>query len=188
MQEFLKEQYQFSDYQIAQLQYVGKTFASEISKLLIMGFVFRHQLGVYCFAVTVMILLRTATGGIHCKKYITCFMVSFAYMFLALTVLPLIPVNKVFQLILLLLCMIGSYVIGPVTSVVHVPLGDDCVKKVKVQSFLIIFFYIVISYIIPENPCITAGFWVIILNTLQLIAARILKKGEPYERKICETY
>lgn len=188
MYAFLKEQYEFSDYQIAQLGYLAKTLASEFSKLLIMGIVFRNELGIYLFAVSVMLLLRTSTGGLHCKKYISCFLVSFSYMFLSLMILPNIPVNKVFQLILLFICMLGNYYIGPVTSTVHAPLGDQLVKRVKLQAFLIIFFYITLTYIIPENPYITAGFWVIILHTLQLATARIVKKGDPYERKTCETY
>lgn len=188
MYAFLKEQYEFSDYQIAQLEYLAKTLASEFSKLLIMGIIFRNELGIYIFAVSVMLLLRTATGGLHCKKYITCFLVSFSYMFLSLMVLPNIPVNKVFQLILLFICMLGNYYIGPVTSKVHAPLGDQLVKRVKIQAFLIIFFYLTLTYIIPENPYTVAGFWVIILHTLQLAIARIIKKGEPYERKTCETY
>lgn len=186
MNEFLKKQYQFTDYQIAQLQYVWKTLASEISKLLIMGIIFSDRLGIYAVAVTIMVLLRTATGGMHCKKYISCFLVSFSYMFLSVRVLPAIPVNKVFQLILLFGCMLCNYYVGPVTSTVHAPLGEGLVKRVKLQAFLIIFFFITLTYIIPENPYITAGFWVIILHTLQLVAARIIKKGEPYERKICE--
>ena len=58
MHDLLKNQYQFSDYQIAQLQYLLKTFSSEFSKLLIMGFIFRNQMGVYFFAVTIMLLIR----------------------------------------------------------------------------------------------------------------------------------
>ncbi|GFI70072.1 accessory gene regulator protein B [Lachnospiraceae bacterium] len=131
MHDFLKNQYQFSDYQIAQLQYLLKTFSSEFSKLLIMGFIFRNQMGVYFFAVTIMLLLRTATGGLHCKKYISCFLVSFTYMFLSLNVLPLISINKVFQLILLFFCMIGNYFIGPVTSVV----SRLCVSSCSAFSF-----------------------------------------------------
>lgn len=174
MYKFLKEQYQFSDFQIAQLQYTWKTFFSEFSKLMIMGLVFRNILGRYVFAVTVMLLLRTATGGIHCKKYISCFLVSFTYMFLSLTVLPFVPINKVFQLILLFICMLCNYYIGPVTSAVHRPLSNECTKRVKIQAFLVIFFYLVFAYIVPENPYITCGFWVIILHTLQLTAAKIL--------------
>ncbi len=188
MHELLKEQYEFSDYQIAQLAYLAKTLVSEFSKLLIMGIIFRNKLGLYLFAAFVMLLLRTSTGGLHCKKYISCFLVSLSYMFLSIIILPGIPVNKVFQLIFLFICMLGNYYIGPVTSTVHAPLGDHLVKRVKLQAFLIIFFYLTITYIIPENPYIAAGFWVIILHTLQLVAARIIKKGVPYEREICETY
>ena len=186
MKEFLKEQYQFSDYQVAVLGFIAKTLASELSKLLIMGFIFRDRLGIYVTAVTVMIFLRTATGGLHCKTYISCFLVSFSYMFLAIIVMPTIPVNKVFQLILLFICMLCTYYVGPVTSTVHVPLRDGLVKRVKIQAFLFIFFFIVATYIVPENPYITVGFWVIILHTLQLVTARIIKKGDPYEREIVE--
>lgn len=33
-------------------------------------------------------------------------------------------------------------------------------------------------YIIPENPYFAAGFWMIILHSLQLFVAKIRKKGE----------
>lgn len=188
MHDFLKEQYQFSDYQIAQLKFTVKSLASEFSKLLVMGLAFRHELGRFVFAVAIMMLLRTSTGGLHCKKYITCFLVSFAYMFLSLMVLPQIAVNKVFQLILLFICMLCNYYIGPVTSKVHRPLNLNCIKRVRLQAFLIVFFYLTLTYIVPENSYITAGFWVIILHTLQLVAAKIIKKkGEYYESKTCET-
>ena len=191
MKELLKKYYQFSDYQVAVLQFVGKTLASELSKLLIMGIIFHDRLDIYAVAVTVMIFLRTATGGLHCRRYISCLSASFTYLFLAIIVLPMmvmpqIPVNKVFQLILLFICMLCNYFVGPVTSTVHLPLKDGLVKKVKIQAFLFIFFFITVTYIVPESPYITVGFWVIILHTLQLVAARIIKKGEPYEREIVE--
>ena len=72
MKEFLKEQYQFSDYQIAVLKYMAKTLASEISKLLIMGFIFRDKLGIYVVTVAVMIFLRTATGGLFFGILLLC--------------------------------------------------------------------------------------------------------------------
>lgn len=189
MHEFLKEQYQFSDYQIAQLAFTFKSVGSELSKLLIMGIIFHNDLSRYVFAVAVMMLMRTATGGLHCKKYVTCLLVTFSYMFLALMVLPIIEINKVFQLIFLFICMLSTYYIGPITSKVHRPLNEKCTKRVKVQAFVIIFFYLTLTYIVPENPYITAGFWVIILNTLQLVAAKILKKkGEYYEGETCKTF
>ena len=184
MEKFLKEQYEFSDYQIAQLQYVAKTVASELSKLLIMGFLFRRQLGIYIAAVSLMLLLRTSTGGLHCKKYFSCFLMSFSFIFLCLSVLPNIPAPKVIQLPLLFICMLLNYYIGPVTSAVHRPLDEEHINRSKKHVLLTIFFYLTISYIAPENPYCTAGFWVVILHTLQLIAAKIKKKGEKHEKQI----
>lgn len=179
MREFLKREYQFSDFQIAQLGYLWKTVSSELSKLLIMGIIFKDMLGVYAFAVVVMMLLRSATGGLHCRKYISCFLVSLTYMFLSLVVLPVIPVNKLLQMILLFACILCNYYIGPVTSEFRRPMSEKLIHRVRGQAFVIIFFYLVLMYITPENPYITAGFWVIILHTMQLIAAKLLKmKGE----------
>lgn len=176
MHDFLKKQYDFTDYQIAQLKYLFKTVTAEVSKLLIMAFLFREQLGLYFFAVTIMLLLRTSTGGMHCKTYWSCFAVSIGYMFLSIRVLPLITINKLFQMILLFACMLINYHIGPVTSAVHAELSYSVSKRVRIQAFLIIFFYITLTYILPESIYVTTGFWVVILHTLQLIAAKILKQ------------
>ena len=175
MREFLKTQYEFSDFQIEQLKYTWKMLASEFSKLIIMGILFHNILGIYAFAVVVTLLLRFSTGGLHCNTYLSCFLVSFTYMFLALTVLPVIPVNKLVQMILLFACILGNYYIGPVTSKFRRAPSEKMVKRVRGQAFVIIFFYLTLTYITPENPYITAGFWVIILHTTQLIAAKLLK-------------
>lgn len=189
MHDFLKEQYQFSDYQIALLEFFGKTVSSEISKLLIMGFIFRDVLGLYLFAVTVMSLLRISTGGFHCNTYFSCLFFSIGYMFTSMMLLPLIPVNKLLQMILLFACILINYYIGPITSEKHCPITAQTVKRVRIQSFIIIFFYLTLTYIVPESPYITVGFWVIIMHTLQLFVARVItfaKGGRTYREK--QTY
>lgn len=188
MREFLKTQYQFSDFQVAQLNYLGKTLASEFSKLLIMGIIFKDILGVYAFAVVVMMLLRSSTGGLHCRKYLSCFLVTFTYMFLSLAVLPMVSVNKLLQMILLFFCILCNYYIGPVTSEYRRPMEAKTRNRFRGQAFVIIFFYLTLMYITPENPYITAGFWVIILHTAQLAAAKLLKilKGVNHYEK--QTY
>lgn len=182
MRELLKTQYQFSDFQVSQLYYTWKMLASEFSKLIIMGIIFRNILGIYIFAVAVMLLLRFSTGGLHCNSYISCFLVSLTYMFLSLIVLPVIPINKLLQMVLLFACILTNYYIGPVTSKFRRPLSEKVIHRSRGQAFVIIFFYLALAYITPENPYITAGFWVIILHTTQLVAAKLLKllmrKGE----------
>ncbi|MGN0155935.1 MAG: accessory gene regulator B family protein [Lachnospiraceae bacterium] len=177
MRALLKKQYHFSDYQIGQLEYLFKTIFSEISKLVIFAVIFRRELGLYCFAVSIMCILRSVTGGLHCKTYITCLLSSFIYLYLCIALLPQFYINKLFQLIILFFCMIAVYLVGPVTSVYRLPLPQKTVQKVRASSFLLIFFYLIAVYILPESPYMAAGFWVVVLHTLQLAAAKQKKKG-----------
>lgn len=179
MQEFFKTQYGFSDYQIAQLAFTAKMVGAECSKLCIMGFLFKDCFLLYLFAVAIMMLMRYSTGGLHCRTYWGCFFVSLSYMFLVLKVLPWMAVTKLTQMLFLFVCIFCNYFIGPVTSKVHRPLSEKTTKRVRLQSFVSIFFYLMLTFIVPESCYITTGFWVIILHTLQLAAAKILKmKGE----------
>lgn len=176
MKELLKSYYQFSDYQIAQLGYFFKTVLSEISKILIMGFIFRKELDVYCIAMLALCLLRTSTGGLHCKTYLGCLMASTTYMLLAITVLPAIPVNPLLKIVFMALCIPINYFVGPVTSDVRGPLKETVIKKGRIKAALFIFLFMIIMIMIPENKYSTPVFWITMIHTLQLIVARIRKQ------------
>ncbi|MBP3604456.1 MAG: accessory gene regulator B family protein [Lachnospiraceae bacterium] len=178
MKEFLKSNYGFSDYQVAQLSHLGKTLLSEFSKLLFMGICFYDILDVYAVAVGILLLLRTSTGGYHCKTYLTCLLSSFLYMLLCIRFLPLIHIPTGLRFPLLFLCMIINYCFGPVTSDVHVPLSEERIKKGRLRALIIILLFFIISSIIPDNKYMPICFWIIVVHTLQLIFAKIRKKGE----------
>lgn len=177
MTEWLKSNYQFSDYQVAQLGYLAKTVFGELSKLIVLGIIFHKEPALFWPGLITMLLLRVSTGGLHCKTYFTCFLASFLYMVTALKLLPLIPVSKPLQQVLLFACMLINYKIGPVTSDIHLPLDEKQIKKGRLRACIIIIFFFILTYIIPENRSLLICFWIIILHTLQLIAAKIRKKG-----------
>ncbi len=175
MAEFIKRTYGFTDYQVAKLRYFFLTMISELSKLLFLGFCFADVLGLFIWTNILFQLLRSSCGGLHCKTYFGCLFVSFGYMLLAIRILPLIFIPKVLQMIILLACIIISYHIGPLTSVYHPVLSEKISRHLKNKCFFIIFLYLLVLYVLPPSPYITVGFWVIILNTCQLILAKIQK-------------
>lgn len=178
MKEFLKNTYGFSNYQIAQLGYLGKTLFSEISKLVIIGLSFYSQPDVYLVAVVTLLLLRTSTGGLHCKTYFTCLLASFLYMLICIMFLPLLPIPGYLQMPLLILCMVVNWKLGPVTSDIHLPLSEENKKKGRIRALIVILSFLLFCCIIPENKYIPVCFWIIIVHSLQLIYAKIRKKGE----------
>lgn len=178
MLELIQTKYEFTDFQIAQLRYFFLTVFGELSKLILMGFLFREKIGLYIWAVILLRLTRSASGGLHCKTYWGCFFLSLLYMFSAIELLPLLPVNKFWQMTGLFICIMVSHHIGPITSAKHPALSGEVQMKLRMKLVTVIFIFYIFLYIMPQNRYMTVGFWVIILNTLQLIIAKIKIKGE----------
>lgn len=177
MKELLKSTYHYTDYQIAQLGFLTKTIFSEISKIFIIGLIFRKELPFFLVSILILSLLRTSTGGLHCKTYLSCLAASCLYVVITFKFLPLIPIHQIPAIFLLIICAVIDYNIGPVTSDVHLPLPEDSKQKGRICTVITIIFFTVLMYIIPENLYAITGFWIIISHTLQLIAAKVRKKG-----------
>lgn len=176
MLKLIQQKYEFSDYQIAVLKFFLLRFSAEVSKLLIIGALFIDNIPLYLFAIVLLQLLRSSSGGLHCKTYWGCFLLSLIFMILAIEFLPQYRISKFFQLIILLVCIMLSHYIGPVTSDLHPVLSQEICEKLKLKNFFVIFIFSVFLFIVPDNQYLTTGFWVIILNTIQLVLAKIFKK------------
>ena len=176
IKQLLKEKYQLSNYQIAQLAFLGKTLISETSKMLIMGIIFYKHLPTYFFALLVMLVLRCSTGGIHFYTYVGCLTTSIIFLWAGIILLPNIPVPLPVKLILLLLCIISCYYVGPVPSKYRPPYSSMFIRKCKWTISTFIFLYTIVLYVVPESSYINAGFWIIILHSLQLLVAKYTRK------------
>lgn len=175
--EHLKAKYNLSNYQIAQLTFLMKTIFSEISKMLIMGFLFYPHFTLYLFALLVMLCLRCTSGGLHFYTYFGCLFASTIYLWFAIILLPnlILPID--IQLIMLLCSLTICYFCSPVTSKYRPEYPKYITQKCRTIVCIFIFIYTLILYIIPENNYFSVGFWVIILHSLQLLVAKIQKKG-----------
>lgn len=82
--EQIQSSYQFTDLEMAKMDYTLKVFAYELSKL-VFFFVFFAVIGKFSeFAVCLIALLpfRWISGGIHLKHYWSCFIFSFCFLLL----------------------------------------------------------------------------------------------------------
>ena len=178
IRHYLKTVHHLSSYQIAQIFFLFKTLGSEFSKMLIMGILFHDRFLEYLFALGIMLCLRCSTGGLHFYTYLGCLATSVLYLWLALYIMPLFCAPTYVYLSMLLICIPICYIVGPVTSKYRPPSTPEKTKSCLNFTCAFIFIYALLLYIIPENKFIPIGFGVIILHTLQLVIAKIRKKGE----------
>lgn len=177
IRKYLKNKYQIGGYKIAQIEYLIKAVFSELSKMIIIGCLLRDRLTLYLFALCMMLYLRCSTGGLHFYTYLGCLASTFLYIWLAVALLPNILLPSYIQTFALLICMVICYITGPVTSKYRPQPSPQRSRHCIYVTCSGIFLYALILYIIPASPFAAVGFWVIILHSLQLLAAKIQKKG-----------
>ena len=156
----IQTMYGYTDYEMAIIKYSITALLSELSKILILGtlFAFIGKFDLFIAASVLLILLRVNGGGYHCKHYITCLLMTACILGAAVICLPLIP--------------------SPFRPKPDMKL----IKRCHNNCFITIFVFIMIVSIFNSNmvirPYLIVGFWTTILNTLQLVIAKIIRKGE----------
>lgn len=173
MYALIQKKYGFTDYQIAQLKYTFTILFSELSKLVIIGFIYHNHLALYLYAMALLSILRLSTGGLHAKTYWGCFFASFAFFYLSISLLPQLHISKVVIAALIVGCMIAIYLIGPVASIFRTQPEGNTKKRLVAQSLIVISIHLIL-FCIFDSIFFTVGSWIIILQTSQLIAAKFL--------------
>lgn len=170
---YLKEEHHYTDYQIKLVHYVLMSLLSEFSKFILMGlfFYYTSKLSYYLFSVSLLLILRRYSGGLHCKSYPACLITSFCYLYICIMILPQYAPVRFIQLILLAAAIVISYYISPIPSPYHKELQHGQIKSYKMILVILIFLYFVSVFILPPNRYLAIGFWVIMIHILQLIAA-----------------
>ena len=159
-------------------RYYMQCIISEGSKIFLFAIVFNalSLLQEYFIALLMLFILRTNGGGIHCKKYISCFLLIF-FMLLGNIILAQYCILEIsMQLLALILCLPITVVLVPITSHSRPKLKNKVIKKSKLITFFFILFFLLYTYLIPPNIIHTIGFWTIIMHTCQLILANILRR------------
>lgn len=187
--EYMHTTLGYSKYEIAQINYFISSMISDFSKILLLSIFFFtiHKINLFIPAAFILCLLRACTGGIHFKHYISCLAMSFLIFVTGICFLSYMQITKPLQIILLCICIIINYLCSPVVSVFR-PIPDGIkIQRSKQKSFLIIFSFMLLTFILPKNQYIDICFWMIILQSIQLFVAKIYRKVvffiETYRKK-----
>ena len=179
LQNYIQVKYDFTDYQMAQLRFFTVTLLSELSKLLIIGLFFVYDIRLYLWTIVIFQIVRSTTGGIHCRTYAGCLLLSLAFMVIIIKVLPLFTPALFTRILMLVTCAAVSFITGPVTSAKHLKLSSRTQLRLRLKVVAVIALYILIMCMMPDSRYIVTGFWTIVLNTFQLGFAKIIKKEVP---------
>lgn len=176
--------YGYSDYQIKLIRFSLTGIFYDISKTLLFA-VFFYVTGrflEFLFAIVPLILLRTRTGGLHFRKYWSCLLVSFAYLYTVINILPtVVTVHPLAIYLILLLCAVLDYLIGPTSLKDRPAAAESIVKKAKIQNFQVVFLVAVCFFIFSSNSYLIVSFWTVVLHTVQLAITKLCREVKYHE-------
>lgn len=150
----------------------------DVSKLLMFVILFAllHRLDLFLFAFIILLPLRLSSGGLHFKHYTSCLLFSLGY-FLLVTI-PLadiwLPLGNI--LISLGLCTIINGLLSPIRSASRPPLPPSEILRYKKKALLATAFGILLLIVSYRTKYFPAGYWTILLHSVQLAIAKLRKK------------
>ncbi len=166
---------EYTEYEKRLIKYYQKCFISEFSKICVFFiiFMFLDVLPEYMIALLTLITLRSNSGGLHYKHYLSCFIVSFLFLYCSIFLSKYVMPPKSILFISTLLCALIGYTLTPITSSQRPPATDSQIKKCKRNTTIVILFFFLLICICPQVSYIYICYWTVILHILQLIVAHI---------------
>ena len=161
------------------LRFSGQLIFGELSKIIILFlfFTFFHMTKEFVFSTLALIPIRCKIGGLHCRTYLGCLSVTLMIYISAIMILPAtIPLTPIVITVLLLCCASMYIYIGPIINPTRPKLSSCQIKQAKSIAAGFIIGYIMLSCALHFNHYVICGVWIIIIQTLQLIAAHIQRK------------
>lgn len=170
----------FTPYEIELLRYFYLCLVYEGSKFLIMLIFFSalHLRTEFLIGILVLLSLRNFYGGLHFQRYISCFAFTFGFTAISLLLAYYIHLSNLWQIMILLAAFTISCFIGPIASSNRPPLSKRQERIYHICGIFVFLIYLSLFITWKTFPYSNICFWVIVLQTLQLAAAKILTKGE----------
>lgn len=176
--DYIDQHTDWDDRQKAMLNYYLCCIVYEGSKLLLflLFFLCIGKLKGFLYSLLIMLPLRTISGGLHFKHYLSCLGFSFGYLYIVNVVLMPIQLPFSAAMALLCLCAVINFAIGPVTSDSRPALPPQEIKRSQLKVFAATCYDTLLTALLYSTDLAAIGFWTIVLHTLQLIIAKLRKK------------
>ncbi len=185
IKKHLQTQYNFTSLEAGKIIYGFQVLLYELSKLLILiliSILFHRTIEVFIITVVLM-SIRSYCGGLHFSHYISCFVFTAGF-YIAVIALSSysLPENAIALGLVVSLAIFT--LVGPITSVMRPRLKPADVQRYTRRVTYILLGYSALILVFETLPYRNIIFWVIVLQILQLLCARMTQKGEYYEKVI----
>lgn len=157
----------------ALLLFYLKGTLSDLSKALIFFFIF-FILGLhkeFICGLFFFIIFRIYSGGIHCKTYLLCLILSLLLLSSGILLGSLLFLPKPISISCSVVCGFITCLLTPIQASTRPTPSREFIKSVKIKETVIIISFIILQFMTTANKSINIGFWLLVIHTMQLYVA-----------------
>lgn len=179
---YLQTEFHFSSLEADRILYGLEALVSESVKFLILFFLalFLGYVGEMLVATFVLLTIRSNSGGLHFSHFGSCLVFTIGFYAAAIGLAQYPLPSKLFPIGLILALGIFAW-IGPITSIMRPRLQPKDIQHYSRRVIFLLMAYSSILIVFETLPYRNIIYWVIVLQILQLLCARLARKGEIYE-------
>lgn len=166
---------ELTKYEKAILLFYLKGTLSDLSKALIFFFIF-YILGLHkeiLWGLFFLLIFRVFSGGIHCKTYIRCLLLSFVILSSGVMLGSFIFLPKHFSIPISFLCGMLTIIFSPVLASSRPVLTTHEIKQAKIHEGIVLICFEMLFIFSEAKSYLNIGFWILVIHTIQLIVAYV---------------
>lgn len=177
---YAKQQNKTSEYEKRFGRYLAACFLSEISKIIIFAIIFAcwNRLSEFGAALLFLFLFRSCSGGLHCKSYLSCLCLSFILLLTGIWLGENVFLPQYLTLPLTAALAVCSYQLSPILSASRPPATPEITKHAKNRTLVVSLLFFISLCIFTRNQYWNIGFWLYVINTIQLFTAYIIRRWQ----------
>ena len=141
------------------------------------------------FIITLVVIgpIRIFSGGIYFKKYIFNFIFTAVFFTLAILLGKTVSLPFYLQDVIISICVLASYFIGPVISFDKRLIFKRQYAYYRLVTVVLILIPFISLCFLGNFPFRNCMFWIVIIQTVQLFIARLIRNDKLYHEPACSS-
>ena len=178
---YSKENLNFTNDQLEKMEYSFTVIITELEKIVMLFLIFSffHKALELIIAMVTLMLIRPYTGGLHFKKFFSCF--AFSLMVFSITIFGLTHITISYTaLVFIYIASTMSFIIlAPISSKTRPKYSKSKRMTFKfIAIFMTTLFFVAYIILHKEYPYFNQSIWIIALQSIQLIIAKGVRSYE----------
>lgn len=180
LHNYFEVRYNLSHLDSLKLKYSMEIVFNDLSKLAILFIIFSiaGYSSDFIYSVIALLTIRPFTGGLHLKSYTQCILFTGAFFTISILLKNHIFITQNIFFLLIIISALIIIIFAPIVGENRPTFSKRKLYQFKLTGLIILILHLIVYLHIKNHPYIINSIWVMVLQSIQILIARGIKRYE----------